>query len=170
MQEKEQDQKKEQNQGKEQNKEKEQARPKRQDQATEPDQNQTGATVSRAEYDRLLLELTAERLLAVAGAKNLTAAKALLDWQGLDVGRADWQASLERQVQELRRRPDSAFLFARKMQAADDCRWLGLEPAAAGDTADIYGGDGGYAFRLAQAEGVEAIKIKQEAAANGIII
>ena len=127
------------------------------------------AMVSRAEYDRLRVELTAERLLAAAGAKNLTAAKALLDLTKLDVNTADWQASLASLVQELRHSPDSAFLFARNCQDSD-CVWLGLQPAAASDMADIYGEDGGYAFRLAQADGVEAIKLKQEAAAKGIIL
>jgi hypothetical protein len=35
---------------------------------------------------------------------------------------------------------------------------------------DVYGADSAFGLRLAQAEGVEAIKIKQEAAAQGIIL
>ena len=40
--------------------------------------------VSRAEYERLKLEMTAERLLAEAGARSLPAAMALLNWSVLD--------------------------------------------------------------------------------------
>ncbi len=48
--------------------------------------------------------------------------------------------------------------------------WLGLAPAAGCDVEDIGGADGGWSLRLAQAEGVAAIKLKQEAAARGIIV
>lgn len=48
--------------------------------------------------------------------------------------------------------------------------WLGLVPAAGCDVEDICGRDDGFGLRLANAEGVEAIKIKQEAAARGIIM
>ena len=77
--------------------------------------------------------------------------------------------SLRQQIRELRRRSDTAFLFAPERQE-QDYHWLGLQPQAAGDMIDVYGADGAFGLRLAQAEGVEAIKIKQEAAAQGIIL
>ena len=76
---------------------------------------------------------------------------------------------LERKIRELRQRSDTAFLFAPERQE-QDYHWLGLQPQAAGDMTDVYGADGAFGLRLAQAEGVEAIKIKQEAAAQGIIL
>lgn len=125
--------------------------------------------VTKAEYERLRLEMTAERLLAEAGAKNLRAARALLDLSAVDLQAADWAENLRRQILALRRRADTAFLFAHDLKQ-QDYRWLGLVPQAAADTPDVYGADGGYGWRLAQAEGVEAIKIKQEAAAQGIML
>lgn len=125
--------------------------------------------VSRAEYERLKLEMTAERLLAEAGARSLPAAMALLNWSVLDFQAEDWVERLRQQIRELRRRSDTAFLFAPERQE-QDYHWLGLQPQAPGDMIDVYGADGAFGLRLAQAEGVEAIKIKQEAAAQGIIL
>ena len=50
--------------------------------------------VSRAAFERLQREAAADLALWQAGAKNLTAAKALLAWQDVDLQAADWQERL----------------------------------------------------------------------------
>lgn len=118
--------------------------------------------VSRAAFERLQRETAADRLLLQAGAKNLTAAKALLAWQEVDLQAQDWQEGLAEQVRALHKEPETAFLFAREFDG-QDCGWLGLAPAASsGPLEEAAGVD----WRLAQAEGdsLTSIRLKQRAA------
>ena len=118
--------------------------------------------VSRAAFERLQREAAADLALWQAGAKNLTAAKALLAWQDVDLQAADWQERLAEQVRELKKGADTAFLFAREFDVGEDCGWLGLAPAPTdGPLEDVAG----FGLHLAQAEGnsLESIKIKQRA-------
>ena len=57
--------------------------------------------VSRAAFERLQREAAADLALWQAGAKNLTAAKALLAWQDVDLQAADWQERLAEQVRDM---------------------------------------------------------------------
>lgn len=129
--------------------------------------------VSRAAFERLQRETAAELALVQAGAKNLTAAKALLAWQELDLQAADWRERLAEQVLELREEPETAFLFARSFESGGDCRWLGLAPAAADGPLEEQAD--GESWRLAQAgaDSLKSIRIKQRAAreknGNGLI-
>lgn len=125
--------------------------------------------VSRAAFERLQREQAAEKQLWLAGAKNLTAAKALLDWEHIDLGQADWQERLAEQVAALQREPETAFLFARRFDGKD-WGWIGLEPVAAGDVEEEAAP--GLGWRLAQAEGdsLQSIRIKQAAAKQGLSV
>lgn len=128
----------------------------------------------KAEFAAKLRELEVnhgvELLLQEAGARNVQAAKALLDISGLLGAQelpAGWRKSLQRQVAALQEAPETAFLFARMPGGMQG--WVGLRPVA-GDEEDL-GDEGGFRLRLAQAGGVqESIRIKQEAAASGIFI
>lgn len=119
--------------------------------------------VSRAAFERLQRETAADRLLLQAGAKNLTAAKALLAWQKVDLQAQDWQEGLAEQVRALQKEPETAFLFAREFDG-QDCGWLGLAPAAA--NGPLEEAAAGADWRLAQAEGdsLTSIRLKQRAA------
>ena len=98
--------------------------------------------VSRAAFERLQREAAADLALWQAGAKNLTAAKALLAWQDVDLQAADWQERLAEQVRELKTGADTAFLFAREFDVGEDCGWLGLAPAPSdGPLEDVAGLD-----------------------------
>lgn len=128
----------------------------------------------KAEFAAKLRELEVnhgvELLLQKAGARNVQAAKALLDISGL-LGAQElpegWRESLQRQVAALQEAPETAFLFARMPGGMQG--WVGLRPVA-GDEEDL-GDEGGFRLRLAQAGGVqESIRIKQEAASSGIFI
>ena len=121
-----------------------------------------GRWVGRAVFARVEREAAADLALWQAGAKNLTAAKALLAWQDVDLQAADWQERLAEQVRELKTGADTAFLFAREFDVGEDCGWLGLAPAPSdGPLEDVAG----FCLQLAEAggESLESIKIKQRA-------
>lgn len=117
------------------------------------------------------LEFLAEMALREAGAKNLRAARALLDIEAAAAAE-DADEVIGQQVLALRQAAESAFLFgARDVDMGG--RWCGFVPAAAGDQ-EIDMADGGFRLRLdrarAQGDGLSVIRLKQEAAREGVIL
>lgn len=131
-------------------------------------------SVAEAEHEqafkRLSLERMAELALLKAGAKNLPAAGALLNLEGLTPGQEEQE--LAERAAALAEAEGTAFLFERPStpSAAD---WQGFIPQEAGDLLD-GGYAGGFRLRLArahdEADCLGAIKVKQEAAAQGVIL
>lgn len=124
----------------------------------------------RAKLDSGRRERLAEVALMRAGAKNLRAAGALLDLGDLPQGREE--ETLAERVARLKLAEGTAFLFERESVPVA-AEWQGFVPAEAGD-AQESGYAGGFKLRLAQAQNAAdclgAIRVKQEAAANGFII
>lgn len=116
------------------------------------------------------LEYLAETALREAGAKNLRAARALLDLDALAAD--DAAAVIRQQVAELAQTSESAFLFGAR-DADMGGAWSGFVPAAAGDQVSDDG-NGGFRLRLdrarEQGDGLSVIRLKQEAAREGFII
>lgn len=112
--------------------------------------------------------------LMKAGAKNLQAAGALLDLTVVLAGESDTEMAnrIAEQVSKLKVAEGTAFLFERE-SAPGAAEWLGFVPAEASDEQEV-GYAGSFKLRLAQAQGASdclgAIRVKQEAAANGFII
>lgn len=126
---------------------------------------------SAQKYRQRELEHMAEIALREAGARNLRAARALLD-----IGRAeeaaDAAAEIEQQVAALKQSPESAFLFGARSADVGGA-WCGFVPAAAGDQ-ESDEVNGGFRLRLdrarAQGDGLSIIRLKQEAAREGVIL
>lgn len=127
---------------------------------------------AKADYEQELLAAKAdcavECALFTAGAKNRAAAKALLDLSAPKFD-GDVLFGLDEQIKALQQDPATAFLFERQSfgEAAD---WVGFVPQAAGDLPED-GPKGGFRLRLQRAQGnLEAIRVKQEAAAKGVYL
>ncbi len=127
---------------------------------------------AKAEYEQGLLaarvDCAVECALYTAGAKNRAAAKALLDISRPEFD-GDVLLGLDEQITALKQDPATAFLFERESfgEAAD---WVGFIPQAAGDLPED-GPKGGFRLRLQRAQGnIEAIRVKQEAAAKGVYL
>lgn len=128
------------------------------------------AEVHRGEMARLGLERIAERELLRAGAKNLRAAAAMLNLA--EVAAEDAEEQVAEQVTALKAASDTAFLFDCR-EAPDVADWCGFVPVAASDTPED-GYAGGFKLRLAEAHNaadcLSAIRVKQEAASQGVIL
>ncbi len=127
---------------------------------------------AKAAYEQGLLaarvDCAVECALFTAGAKNRAAAKALLDITEPAFD-GDVLLGLDEQITALKQNPETAFLFERQSfgEAAD---WIGFIPQAAGDLPED-GPQGGFRLRLQRAQGnLEAIRVKQEAAAKGVYL
>lgn len=127
---------------------------------------------AKAEYEQGLLaarvDCAVECALFTAGAKNRAAAKALLDLRQPEFD-GNVLLGLDEQIKALKQNPATAFLFERESfgEAAD---WVGFVPQAAGDLPED-GPVGGFRLRLQRAQGnLEAIRVKQEAAAKGVYL
>lgn len=149
----------------------------------------------RANAELWELEHKIVGVLQEAGAKNMRAAQALLDMAaieaaaeaesdsdnnldgdsgedcGEDCGKAVEQ-EIRRQVNALRQAADSAFLFGAPVIDVGG-NWSGFVPQDASD-ADVGAVDGGFRLRLDRArldgDGLGVIRLKQEAAREGIIL
>lgn len=117
------------------------------------------------------LEYRIVSALREAGAKNLRAVEALLDMEAIAAAE-DMAAEIERQVLVLKQAADSAFLFGMPGIGGPGC-WSGFVPA---DSGDIEAGTEGAGFRLrldrarAQGDGLSVIRLKQEAAREGVML
>jgi signal transduction histidine kinase len=124
---------------------------------------------SEASLQQLRVDNAVDKALLAAGAKNAVAVRALLDLSKSEFVDGEL-VGLREQVAALQTAKETAFLFA-KPYAGEAANWRGFVPAAAGDLQDMDS-DGGFRLRLEQAsaaqDSLEAIRIKQAAAAKGI--
>ena len=104
--------------------------------------------------------------LTAAGAKNIKTVKALLDLSRVNQGEDGRLCGLDEQLEAVRR--SDGYLFAEKQQS-----FKGFQPGASKDGVPETA-QGGFEARLANARKdnnqLEVIKIKQEAAANGVVL
>lgn len=120
-----------------------------------------------AEIAQLKLDNAVDAALAAAGAKNIKTVKALLDISKVKQGEDGSLNGLDEQLEAVRK--SDGYLFAEKQQPS----FKGFQPGASGDGVPSPE-QGDYTARLATARKdnnqLEVIKIKQEAAANGVVL
>ena len=120
-----------------------------------------------AEIAQLKLDNAVDAALAAAGAKNIKTVKALLDISKVKQGEDGSLNGLDEQLEAVRK--SDGYLFAEKQQPS----FKGFQPGASSDAVPSPE-QGDYTARLATARKdnnqLEVIKIKQEAAANGVVL
>lgn len=117
----------------------------------------------RGEYEARIREIEKEneieKIVSGSGAKNVKAVRALLEGCEGD----DYREKVSAQLEEMKKGRDTSFLFASKS----------FEPARSGEKIP-KSEPGEYQVRLNDARNrgdrISAIKIKQEAAKNGIML
>lgn len=126
--------------------------------------NKAAADKYAADLKAVQINNAVEKELTAAGAKNLKAVKALLE--GLDKAELDGEnvKGLADQIKKLKEEEGTKFLFEEKPGLT------GVKAGQTGKTPDAK--TAGFAARLDEARKngntIEAIKIKQEAAAAGV--
>lgn len=123
--------------------------------------------VPRAELAQLRLDSAVDAALTKAGAKNFTAVRALLDLEKVSLDESGRLNGLSEQLEAVKK--SDSYLFNEQEKQP----FKGFQPGAAMDGVPDPA-QGGYQARLANARRdnnqVEVIRIKQEAAANGIAL
>ena len=120
--------------------------------------------VAKAEFERLRLDNAVDAALLAAGARNLKSVRALLDLAEVELSEDGELSGLAEQLEAVRK--SDGYLFAEK----------GLKSFQPGASADGIPEleQGEYEARLAQARRdnnqMEVIRIKQDAAAEGIVL
>ena len=121
----------------------------------------------QAEIAQLKLDNAVDAALAAVGAKNVKTVKALLDLTKIKQSEDGALNGLNEQLEAVRK--SDGYLFAEKEQPS----FKGFQPGASKDGVPDPE-QGGYEARLAQARKdnnqLDVIKIKQEAAANGVVL
>ena len=119
-----------------------------------------------AEIAQLKLDSAVDAVLTAAGAKNIKTVRALLDLAKIKQGEDGTLDGLDEQLSAVRK--SDGYLFAEKQHS-----FKGFQPGASKD--GVPGAEqGGFETRLVSARKdnnqLEVIKIKQEAAANGVVL
>lgn len=134
-------------------------------------ENKTKDEAHAAEIKQIKIDAAVDKALSDAKVKNLKAVKALLDLDKAELSDDGTVKGLDVQIKTLSEAEDSKFLFdvsnAQKNQNSK-----GFVPGQKKD--GVPGASSEYETRLAEARKngntLEAIKIKQEAAANGVVL
>ena len=120
-----------------------------------------------AEIAQLKLDNAVETALTAAGAKNSKTVKALLDLTKVKLDEDGKLNGFDEQLETVRK--SDGYLFTEKQQPS----FKGFQPGASSDGVP-NAEQGGFEARLANARKdnnqLEVIKIKQEAAANGVVL
>ena len=120
----------------------------------------------QSELAQLKLDSKLDAALAAAGARNVKTVRALLDLSKVKAGEDGVLQGLEEQLNAVR--ASDGYLFAETQQS-----FKGFQPGASKDGVPDPE-QGGFEARLASARKcnnqLEVIKIKQEAAANGVLL
>lgn len=122
------------------------------------------------ELKQLKIDNAVEQALTGAKAKNIKAVKALLDLEGVKLGEDGSVLGLKEQIEKLTSGDDTKFMF----DAADTTQqqFKGFQPGASSTVPNSTAA--GFETRLADARKnnntLEVIKIKQEAAAEGVVL
>ena len=120
------------------------------------------------ELSRVRLENAVELALSDAKAKNIKAVKAMLDMENVKLGEDGNLSGLAEQVEALKK--SDGYMFDVQQQTQQ--QFTGFQPGAS--TTVPNSAQAGYEARLADARKnnnqLEVIKIKQEAAADGVVL
>lgn len=135
--------------------------------------NQAKDETHAKELTQLKMDAAVEKALADGGAKNIKAAKALLELEDATLDKDGTVKGLAEQIDKLRTDDSSKFLFKVVGQAQQNqMQFKGFQPGISTIVPDSK--QAGYEARLADARKnnnqLEVIKIKQEAFADGGIV
>lgn len=135
-------------------------------------QNADQVKTHEAELKQLKIDNAVDAALTAAGAKNVKAVKALLDLEGVKVGEDGSVIGVKEQIDKLTAAEDSKFLFNAADTTQQKPQFKGFQPGSSTTVPDST--QAGYEARLADARKnnntLEVIKIKQEAAADGVVL
>ena len=135
-------------------------------------ENKTKDETHAAEIKQLKIDTAVDKALADAKAKNPKAVKALLDLAKAELSDDGTIKGLDAQIKALTEAEDSKFLFDTDSTQNKNQNSKGFVPGQKKD--GVPGASSEYETRLAEARKngntLEAIKIKQEAAANGVVL
>lgn len=135
-------------------------------------ENKTKDETHAAEIKQLKIDTAVDKALAEAKAKNPKAVKALLDLAKAEISDDGTIKGLDAQIKTLSEAEDSKFLFDTDNTQNKNQNSKGFVPGQKKD--GVPGASSEYETRLAEARKngntLEAIKIKQEAAADGVVL
>lgn len=135
-------------------------------------QNADQVKTHEAELKQLKIDNAVDAALTAAGAKNVKAVKALLDLEGVKIGEDGSVIGVKEQIDKLTAAEDSKFLFNAADNSQQKQQFKGFQPGSSSTVPDST--QAGYEARLADARKnnntLEVIKIKQEAAADGVVL
>lgn len=134
-------------------------------------ENKTKDEAHVAEIKQIKIDAAVDKALSDAKVKNLKAVKALLDLDKAELSDDGTVKGLDVQIKTLSEAEDSKFLFdVTNIQKNQNSK--GFVPGQKKD--GVPGASSEYETRLAEARKngntLEAIKIKQEAAADGVVL
>lgn len=134
--------------------------------------NKTKDEAHAAEIKQIKIDAAVDKALADAKAKNPKAVKALLDLAKAEISDDGTIKGLDAQIKTLSEAEDSKFLFDTDNTQNKNQNSKGFVPGQKKD--GVPGASSEYETRLAEARKngntLEAIKIKQEAAADGVVL
>lgn len=134
--------------------------------------NKTKDEAHAAEIKQIKIDAAVDKALADAKAKNSKAVKALLDLAKAEISDDGTIKGLDAQIKTLSEAEDSKFLFDTDNTQNKNQNSKGFVPGQKKD--GVPGASSEYETRLAEARKngntLEAIKIKQEAAADGVVL
>lgn len=134
--------------------------------------NKTKDEAHAAEIKQIKIDAAVDKALADAKAKNPKAVKALLDLAKAEISDDGTIKGLDAQIKTLSEAEDSKFLFDTDNTQNKNQNSKGFVPGQKKD--GVPGASSEYETRLAEARKngntLEAIKIKQEAAAAGVVL
>lgn len=135
-------------------------------------ENKTKDETHAAEIKQIKIDAAVDKALADAKAKNPKAVKALLDLAKAEISDDGTIKGLDAQIKTLSEAEDSKFLFDTDNTQNKNQNSKGFVPGQKKD--GVPGASSEYETRLAEARKngntLEAIKIKQEAAADGVVL
>ena len=133
-------------------------------------ENSKAKETHESEMNQLKVDFAVEKALSGAKARNIKAVRALLDLTDAKLDKDGNVKGLQEQIDRLASGEDTKFLFDATQQNQQAFR--GFQPGASSDVPDPAAA--GYEARLANArkgnDQLEVIKVKQEAAAAGIVL
>ena len=135
--------------------------------------NKAQADAHAKEMQQLRVDTAVEKALTDSGAKNIKAVKALLELTDAKLSDDGTIKGLSEQIEKLKGSDDSKFMFNEAEQTQSQQQtFTGFQPGNSTIIPDSK--QAGYETRLAEARKnnnqLEVIKIKQEAAAEGVVL
>lgn len=135
-------------------------------------ENKTKDEAHAAEIKQLKIDAAVDKALSEAKAKNPKAVKALLDLDKAELADDGTVKGLDAMIKALTEAEDSKFLFDTDATQKQNPKLKGVIPGQNKD--GVPGASAEFETRLAEARKngntLDAIKIKQEAAAEGVVL